>query len=476
MYYNSILHRVGSDRMKDVFMIGKKGLILLSLLVLLIIFISLFIIPKDKSIKIITDKNVIENNENYNIKISYPILNDKTIDDKIKKLVDETINDFKEEVKELDSSKSYDLNIEYESSDNNLNLYSIHLIIYKYLGGAHYNREDLVYYYNYKINKELFWNDILIDDNKTLDRLAAISKEKLMLEYKDYLYSDESLNNGVKPIKDNFKIILFNNDNIKVVFPPFQVGPWSSGNLKINVKYKDLNDWITKNYQKTVEDTTANNDISSRSVRNVFDFQNEKLIALTFDDGPARKTTTKLLNGLKERDAKVTFFVLGSRVNPMKDLILRAYKEGHTIGNHTYNHKNLTNLNDKEVISEINDTNYEIEKIIGVKPKYIRPPYGSYNERIINLSDGMTFVLWIVDTLDWQSRSVNAVYNKIIESAKEGKILLMHDLYETTVDAVLRAIDDLSKEGYKFVSLEELERMEFITLSKGYISSFKRNH
>lgn len=181
----------------------------------------------------------------------------------------------------------------------------------------------------------------------------------------------------------------------------------------------------------------------------------ENVVAITFDDGPRKKVTEELLDGLKERNVKATFFVVGSNAEKNKDLIERMYNEGHLIGNHTYTHIQLSTVNDEKAIQEIATTNNLIWSITGYTPKYIRPPFGEYNERV-QMEVDMTPVLWSIDPNDWNTTNVGAVVNKVVSSVKNGDIILMHDIYPSSVEAALEIIDRLKAKGYVFVTVDQI--------------------
>ena len=182
---------------------------------------------------------------------------------------------------------------------------------------------------------------------------------------------------------------------------------------------------------------------------------NKKIIAITFDDGPAYNKTDKLLKELDKRDARVTFFMLGELANKQKDLVKKAYNYGHTIGSHTYDHKNLKKLDHEEIDFEINYTNEILSNIIGEDVRFVRPPYGAYNSDILNQVN-MAFILWNEDTLDWKYRDAEKVRDYIVEHASDGDIILLHDIHSTSVEGAIMAIDILKEQGYEFVSLEEM--------------------
>lgn len=185
--------------------------------------------------------------------------------------------------------------------------------------------------------------------------------------------------------------------------------------------------------------------------------QNEevKYIALTFDDGPHPKYTNILLDGLKERNVKVTFFVLGINAEKNYNVIKRMDEEGHLIGNHTYSHKNLYRLKNETILDEIDKTNRIIEAITQQSPKYFRPSYGNYNTRIKNLTN-MEITLWNIDSLDWKIKNSKRITNRVLSKVSDGSIILMHDIYKTSIKAALDIIDKLQEEGYKFVTIDEL--------------------
>lgn len=441
------------------------------IIILVSIIISVFLVwifghKKDDDFKKYRNEAILDYGNNYYLKVEYPKFNNKKLNQKISNMVNNEIDNFKESTKRLSVATEYDyeLNIQYTITKTD-RLYSIHFVVYKFLGGAHYERKDLIYYYDFIDNKEVSWDSLFIDKNISLNELSSLTSTILKREYREYIYLDKYIfEEGIKPIKNNFKYIMFSEDYVDIIFPPYQVGPWSSGEILVKLGYGDINNILIDKY-KGEDDPERNNPITSykRKTRDIEELRGKKLLAITFDDGPAPSTTLKLLDGLRERDAKVTFFVLGNRVRQFPEIIKKAYDEGHTIGSHTYSHKNLKNLNDNELKIEITRANDEIEKAIGKSPTILRPPYGEYNKHVIDIS-GMPFILWNIDPQDWKYKDTERVYDHIINSAKDGNIILLHDIYDTSVEAALMAIDTLIEQGYAIVSLEELEKLGKIDL------------
>ena len=182
---------------------------------------------------------------------------------------------------------------------------------------------------------------------------------------------------------------------------------------------------------------------------------NKKTVALTFDDGPHCRYTKQLLDGLRERDVKASFFLVGENIPYNKELVKRMAEEGHLIGNHTDSHAQLTELSLKEALDEIEKTNQRIYDIIDQKVEYIRPPYGCWSEELGEVVD-MEVVLWNVDPEDWKNKDAEKIVEEVEKYVGDGSVILMHDIFGTSVDAALELIDHLKADGYEFVTVEEL--------------------
>jgi peptidoglycan/xylan/chitin deacetylase (PgdA/CDA1 family) len=186
-------------------------------------------------------------------------------------------------------------------------------------------------------------------------------------------------------------------------------------------------------------------------------------IALTFDDGPQATLTPKLLDILKEKGVKATFFVIGENAAANPDILQREVAEGHEIGNHSWNHQAFTKAKGSGVTMQVEQTNAAIESAIGKKPVIVRPPYGSTNVAIskrLNGEYGLKVVMWDVDPLDWKIRNSDHVMSEILKSTKAGSIILSHDIHATTVAAMPATIDALLAKGFKFVTVSELIAMD----------------
>ena len=178
-------------------------------------------------------------------------------------------------------------------------------------------------------------------------------------------------------------------------------------------------------------------------------------IALTFDDGPSAAWTPVLLDGLKERGVKATFFLIGENADKNPEIVKRMAEEGHLIGNHTYHHVELTKVSENEARLELADTSAVIVRITGKEPEYMRPPFGAW-QRKLEQEIQMLPVLWTIDPLDWTTENQDEIVNKVVTEAEENDIILLHDCYKSSIEAGLRIIDILQEEGFVFVTVDEL--------------------
>lgn len=178
-------------------------------------------------------------------------------------------------------------------------------------------------------------------------------------------------------------------------------------------------------------------------------------IALTFDDGPSAAWTPALLDGLKERGVKATFFLIGENADKNPEIVKRMAEEGHLIGNHTYHHVELTKVSENEARLELADTSAVIVRITGKEPEYMRPPFGAW-QRKLEQEIQMLPVLWTIDPLDWTTENQDEIVNKVVTEAEENDIILLHDCYKSSIEAGLRIIDILQEEGFVFVTVDKL--------------------
>ena len=183
-----------------------------------------------------------------------------------------------------------------------------------------------------------------------------------------------------------------------------------------------------------------------------------KTVALTFDDGPTPGVTTTILDELKRRGLKATFFVIGERVAAFPQIVTKVVEDGHEIGNHTFNHINLNNSSEASTKDEILTTQEALRKIFDYHPRWMRPPYGAISQKNLDVVHqlGLQAVLWDVDSLDWQQPDPSKAANTVVRQTRPGSIVLCHDLYKQTSAMIPLIIDDLLIKGYFFKTISEL--------------------
>ena len=192
------------------------------------------------------------------------------------------------------------------------------------------------------------------------------------------------------------------------------------------------------------------------------------VVALTFDDGPFTKVTNRIMDVLLEYEAGATFFVVGSRLEMYSDTLKRLYENGFEVASHTWSQKNLNKLTEKQITKEITRTLDGLKKYIPVENVLLRPPYGSADETVRGLAK-TALINWSLDSEDWKSRDAEKIIEHVLDTVQDGDIILMHDLYECTAEAVEYLVPELIERGYRPVSVSELFRIKDIPLEEGIL-------
>lgn len=312
------------------------------------------------------------------------------------------------------------------------------IVFLVYLNKKEYNIKNFIYKID---NKEIHYpifSNTKIDEylNRYLDeRIKKLDQYDIYIDY-DYQYTK---NNIVLTFYETayYDKMLLNNTK----------------SFNIDLKSSDI--------------TISNNDISYDVYNKKSINSNKKYIAFTFDDGP-NHNTKKIIETLKKYDMKATFFVLGNRIEKNKEIIKLMKEYNMEIGNHTYSHRLLTNATSEDIIYEVKKTNQLIFDVINYYPKLVRPSYGSFNSKI-KKSINMPIIIWNIDTLDWKYHNSKKIANSILKKVKDGDIILMHDIYSATANAVELVIPKLIEEGYEIVTVSELFQYKNIKLENGKV-------
>jgi peptidoglycan/xylan/chitin deacetylase (PgdA/CDA1 family) len=446
-----------------------------------------------------TIESIIEYGEHSVIAVHYPVFDEEKIDYIVKDMVQNEISNFKLMVEDesIHNNKNYksELNIDYELYKGPKDIVSIKFIIF----------ENTPYYANPKVELDTLVVDLKKDKEvalknvfkgKFLEKLSSLSKEYFeeIEGYKEYVDTKE-FKLGIKPNPNNFSNFLLGEDRIIIVFQRNQLFPGYLGPQIIEIPFTLLSEFLKKDFinsdlleifssSKIIESgkkETADEEIKiptddikqalAPSTRNID--PNKPMIALTFDDGPYPRATVSILNTLKKYNCVATFFVLGNRVPNYKNIIQRMADEGNEIGNHSYNHKQLTTLTPKELKDQINKTQKAVFDVVGSEPKALRPTYGSYDEKLRS-AIGMPIILWSIDPQDWKIKDAKKISDHILARVKDGDIVLMHDIFEATAEAVETLVPELLNRGFQLVTVSELYELRGEALLVGNIYTHLR--
>lgn len=419
------------------------------------------------------ESKIVEN-EDFRYAVHYPVFNSERIDLEITKIMEEKIKSFIEIVSKLEKNDGWpyhfysDYKITYFTNEH----ISIVFTESSFLGQEETEDRTFTLNFSREDGKRLILEDIFTNEEEYLYHLSQASYEQLLnnksLEGKLHL---EWVKIGTKPIRSNFRQFSITPKELKIYFQENQVGSNHIGSQTISISWEELKHIIKEDFivslnnnkqiraddnneEEEVNETNDKVDQNDNSSE-VGNAEVKKRIAFTFDDGPHGTVTGQILEHLKQYNAKATFFVLGNRVGYYPELLLQMQASGHEIGNHTWDHKQLTLLGEESIRHQLQKTSDTIYSVTGQAPTLMRPPYGSTN---VLLSEVISesVVLWSIDTLDWRNRNSGSIVNEVMENVEDGAIVLMHDIHESTAEAVLILLEELSNEGYEFVTVSEL--------------------
>ena len=179
------------------------------------------------------------------------------------------------------------------------------------------------------------------------------------------------------------------------------------------------------------------------------------MVALTFDDGPYGPVTGRILDALQEVNGKATFFIVGSRISGREETVQKIEAAGCEIGNHTFDHVTLRGLKDAQVLDQLQKDDEALKKVVGHESTLLRPPGGIYEKNLLALTD-KPIVLWTIDTMDWSHQNKDITIKRVLDNVEDGDIVLMHDLFPATADAVEVLVPELTKRGFRLVTVSEL--------------------
>lgn len=385
--------------------------------------------------------------------VEYPLTNLPAIDKQIKQSLDPLMADFFEQVNHLtNQSEPATQNISYQVYLNDQQFLSLAIFVHQDTRGAHPGAHTLFWTFDKKTGQPVTVSQLFDNQQPAIDNFLNAVKTAIRQQVKntqlDDDYFKQSLGSG-----EQLSFIAKDKQTIEFLFGRGTVSPQSAGEVGVSVKVN-----------------VFKNNLQNQLAKSLFDIQTvqpptpippkptEKVIALTYDDGPGAHTG-RLLDILHNNQAKATFYVIGRQVPAHANLIKRMIAEQHEIGNHTWDHPNLSKMTVPQVEKQLADTTNAIKNAEPqAQVRTVRPPYGAYSQGVLDVMarHGLSNVMWSVDTRDWADRKADIVCNRAVTGAQPGAIILLHDIHGSSVDATPCIIDGLKKAGYKFVTVSEL--------------------
>ena len=397
--------------------------------------------------------------------VSYPETGYPVLDNSIVEWINNTVEYCVEDNESFgDNVDGAELSVWYESYKAGENIVSVKL------SGSYFSRrmahpEDILKTYIYDIEKKKI---LKAKDLFTGNAVSAITQVVVAKTNIDSERLDEHLLDNSVFKKEGFEIILERgrylpmSDGVKTVF--FE----KDDVIQLLKKEYESDETLDEQEEPDEETSFVDADVYEQPERVPPIDPTKPMIALTFDDGPSAHTET-LLDYLKEYDGRATFFVVGNLIDARQNTLKRIVAEGHEVAGHSWNHRQLTMLDKKEITDQLMLTRAKIYEVTGVDTKIARPPYGAVNDEVKNVGAevGISFFNWSVDTLDWKTKNADAVYAEVVNGARDGAIILCHDLHKTTVEAMKRAIPWLIEQGYQLVTVSELMEYSSTTVEAG---------
>ena len=339
-------------------------------------------------------------------------------------------------------------------------IYNLIFSKYGITGGANGKNEIKVFTVNVKEDRLYQLTDFIEETDENRTELIQIILEQLNENTElQALVMEDKLVESLASFDDVTWSIT--EEALILYWDEYEIAAGSAGTIQLTLPIEKIQHLVSDRKHEllhldfTVRDEEP--DVIKVPERNPLD-PDGKYIALTFDDGPHKTVTDRVLNTLKEYDAKATFFMLGNQVDYYPSLVQRVAEEGHEIGNHSNTHPDLTKVDANRVQKEFETTNQRIYDVIGRYPTVFRPPYGSYKNNTITQATNLNLpiIMWSVDSLDWKTKNATSISHEILSTTTNGSIILMHDIHDATADALPSVLRNLKEQGYSFVTVSQL--------------------
>ena len=461
---------------------SKKIFIILTLVATLIVTISggIYYLSQSHSQKItaptdekyyftdsrysgIRSKFVTRNNKREKVSIEYPITENKKINRTVAEAIDKIDRDFRSTVLLATVfDRPMTETISYQVTHNNSVALSIITNIKQDMHGAHPVSLTHFWTFNKKSGEIISLEDFTERSDEAIEAIIKSAKDNIAQTIKKRDKPELDLNGIItKEPLSNF-IITDNGNSLAWPLGQASLLPSSYGEMTITVPISSVSKYLQNptarklaNIPKPPEPKPEPAPVPAAPTP--APTTGNKVIALTFDDGPG-PYTAHLLDILDQYGTKATFFLIGSKVSGQASVVRSIQARGHQLGNHSWSHPELPKLSVDQIAGEIDRTNEAIRQATGVKPSILRPPYGAVNGVVLEQlrARGMSSILWSVDTRDWADRNSQIVCSRAVAGARPGAVILMHDIHQTSVNAVPCILSSLKQQGYSFVTIQRL--------------------
>ena len=411
----------------------------------------------------IRSKFVTRDNKREKVSIEYPITENEKINRLISESIDKIDHDFQNTVLLATVfDKPMTETIGYQVTHNTSEALSIVVNIKQDMNGAHPTSMTQFWTFDKKSDEVVSLADFTEQSDEAAEAIISAAKDNISQIIKQRQQPEIDLNEIIN--KEALSNFIITSDGNALAWPLGQASllPSSYGELTITVPISSVSKYLQNptarklaNIPKPPEPKPE--PAPAPAAPTPAPTTGNKVIALTFDDGPG-PYTEKLLDILDKYDAKATFFLIGSKVSARANTLRRMQSRGHQLGNHSWSHPELNKVSAEQLASEIDQTNNAIKQAVGTKPNIIRPPYGAFNRAVLEQfrQRGMSAVVWSVDTRDWADRNSEIVCSRAVAGARNGAVILMHDIHPTSVNAVPCILNSLKQQGYSFVTVQNL--------------------
>ena len=411
----------------------------------------------------IRSKFVIRQTSREKVSIEYPITKNNKINKTIAQIINRDDRDFRYiATNVLSFNQPMTETISYQITHNNSAALSIIVNIKQDIHGAHPVSLTHFWTFDKKSGEVINLSDLTEQSEKAAEEIVAAARNNIKETIKQRQQAELDLSETIT--QETLSNFIITDGGNSIAWPIGQASlfPSAYGEMTIKVPI----DAVAKYLQNPTARKLANipkppepkpEPKPAPAVPAPAPTTGNKVIALTFDDGPG-PYTAHLLDVLDQYGAKATFFLIGSKVSSQANVVRSIHARGHQLGNHSWSHPELPKLPVDQIAGEIDRTNDAIKQATSVTPAILRPPYGAVNGVVLEQLRlrGMSSILWSVDTRDWADRNSDIVCSRAVAGARPGAIILMHDIHQTSVGAVPCILSALKQQGYSFVTVQGL--------------------